>query len=164
MYKYRLYLSLIDYNTVTVTLVEALDFCVCINWCPFILYAFSWGRRSNNNNINETLFSYFQFVSHFLDCIDHVQSHFHATHGVILSGLRETRHAVITISQQLDAKTVVFLKSIINCRNDNITEIITFRTKYNTSIYVPRLVYRNWRTDRSTLWPILERTYDSPIL
>lgn len=97
---------------------------------------------------------YLQFVSHILDRVYHVQSHLYAAHGVVLSGLRETRHAVITVAQKFDAKTVVFL-NFETTNRDKSTAVIYYNIIIIMNILdetiVPQLIYRSWQTDRSTL-------------
>lgn len=43
------------------------------------------------------------------DGFDHAEAHLHAAVGVVLPGLREARHAVVTISQDLDPQAVILL-------------------------------------------------------
>lgn len=43
------------------------------------------------------------------DSFDHAEAHLHAAVGVVLPGLREARHTVVTVSQDLDPQAVVLL-------------------------------------------------------
>lgn len=45
-----------------------------------------------------------------LDILNHVQSHFHGTNGMIGAGHGQSTNAVVTIAQQLDAMAVVLLQ------------------------------------------------------
>lgn len=45
-----------------------------------------------------------------LDGLTHIQAHLHAVSGVVRQRLRQTRYTVVTISQDLDSHTLVFLK------------------------------------------------------
>ena len=45
------------------------------------------------------------------DGIHHVQPHLHGAVGVVISWLRQSRHTVVAISQDLDAETVVLLET-----------------------------------------------------
>lgn len=45
-----------------------------------------------------------------LDSLTHIQAHLHAVPGVVRQRLRQTRHAVVTISQDLNSHTLIFLK------------------------------------------------------
>lgn len=44
-----------------------------------------------------------------LDSLTHIQSHLHTVPGVVRQGLRQARHAVVAISQDLDAHALVLL-------------------------------------------------------
>lgn len=44
-----------------------------------------------------------------LDSLTHIQSHLHTVPGVVRQGLRQTGHAVVAISEDLDAHALVFL-------------------------------------------------------
>ena len=44
------------------------------------------------------------------DGLDHAEAHLHAAVGVVGAWLRQAGHAVVTISQDFDSQTVVFLK------------------------------------------------------
>ena len=52
-----------------------------------------------------------------LDGLTHIQAHLHAVPGVVRQRLRQTRHTVITVSQDLDSHTLVFLKETANERS-----------------------------------------------
>lgn len=43
------------------------------------------------------------------DGFDHAETHLHAAVGVVLPGLREAWHTVVTVSQDLDPQAVVLL-------------------------------------------------------
>lgn len=45
-----------------------------------------------------------------LDGLTHIQTHLHAIPGMVRQRFRQTRDAVVTISQDLDSHTFVFLK------------------------------------------------------
>lgn len=45
-----------------------------------------------------------------LDGLTHIQAHLHAVPGMVRQRLWQTRHTVVTISQDLDSHTLVFLK------------------------------------------------------
>lgn len=45
-----------------------------------------------------------------LDGLTHIQTHLHAVPGMVRQRLGQTRDAVVTISQDLDSHTLVFLK------------------------------------------------------
>lgn len=45
-----------------------------------------------------------------LDGLTHIQTHLHAVPGMVRQRLRQTRYTVVTISQDLDSHTLVFLK------------------------------------------------------
>lgn len=50
-------------------------------------------------------------TGHSRDGVDHVQAHLHTAVGVVSLGLSEARHAVVAISQDLDAAAVVLLQT-----------------------------------------------------
>ena len=50
-------------------------------------------------------------AGHSRDGVDHVQAHLHAAVGMVGLGLREARHAVVAVSQDLDAAAVVLLQT-----------------------------------------------------
>lgn len=56
------------------------------------------------------------FFFFLLDSLTHIQSHLHTVPGVVRQGLRQTRHAVVTISQDLDAHALVFLHEKVKKR------------------------------------------------
>lgn len=45
-----------------------------------------------------------------LDSLTHIQAHLHTVPGVVRQRLRQTRHAVVTVSKDLDAHALVFLE------------------------------------------------------
>lgn len=49
-------------------------------------------------------------LRHSRDGVDHVQAHLHTAMGVVSLGLGEARHAVVTVSEDLDAAAVVLLQ------------------------------------------------------
>lgn len=44
------------------------------------------------------------------DGFDHAEAHFNAAMGVVLAGLRQSRHAVVAVPQDFNAKTMMLLK------------------------------------------------------
>ncbi len=48
-----------------------------------------------------------------LDGIDHVESHFYGVFGVVGRGLWQTRHAVVTIAENLDSQAIVVGRELI---------------------------------------------------
>lgn len=44
------------------------------------------------------------------DGFDHAEAHFNAAMGVVLAGLRQSRHAVVAVPQDFNAKTMMLLR------------------------------------------------------
>ena len=44
------------------------------------------------------------------DSFDHAEAHFNTAMGMVLAGLRQSRHTVIAVPQDFNAKTVMLLK------------------------------------------------------
>ena len=45
-------------------------------------------------------------------CIDHVKSHLHSVTSVIPVRFRQTRHAVVAVTENFDTQTFVILKGL----------------------------------------------------
>lgn len=69
--------------------------CVCVSICAYVR-----ARDRKRDEISGVL----------LDGLTHIQAHLHAVPGVVRQRLRQTRHTVVTIAQDLDSHALVFLK------------------------------------------------------
>ena len=67
-----------------------------------------------NSNLHLYLICYFDHFwrensNNLPNCINHVQTHFNTTFSMIIIGIRKPRDAIVTVTQDLDSKTTIFL-------------------------------------------------------